>query len=145
MRPADRRSTRLLENALERDAHAIGVQQVDDLRGAGPAHLPELDELRVDRNRAAEMKAEHVRLVLVLDRAQLDPGHETNAKALTLHHRFGEPGGRIVIGERDGRETRLVRFLDDDGRRESAVRRRRVRVEVDEGRGGSASGSRHAA
>ena len=62
----------------------------------------------------------------------LEPGDDLERWMVTrLVHRLGEGVGRVVVGDREHAQPVLDRQAHELARRERAVRRGRVRVEVD--------------
>ena len=60
--------------------------------------------------------------------------HDANAKLRTRQLRLTESVDRVVIGEGDGEEARVMRSTNNIGRRARSVRCRGVHVEIDERR-----------
>jgi hypothetical protein len=79
------------------------------------------------------MKPEEVRLVVSLDRAQLDAGYDAHTLGASGIRRLGQTTNRVVIGERDRREADLASGADDVRRCARAIRRGGMRMQVDEG------------
>jgi len=67
----------------------------------------------------------------VLMDAELDPGHEAEPEAIRRGLCLGDAGERVVIGERESDDAGAMGRFDGGGRRRSAIRGRRVRVQVD--------------
>ena len=61
------------------------------------------------------------------------PGSDAHALARARRQRLVEAAERVVVRDGEDRHARGPRRADDAGRREGAVRRRRVRVQVERG------------
>ena len=135
VRASNRAAGRLLEHRVELDAHAKLVQALHDARGARAPHLAKRDELRFHLSRVGEVETEDVRLDVTLDRAELDARNDTNANLETGGDRFSDAVERVVIGERNRLKSDALCLTNDVCRGARSIRRRGVRVEVDEGSG----------
>jgi hypothetical protein len=135
VRASDGTAGGLLEHRVELDAHAKLVQSLHDPRRARTAHLAQGNELRLHLPRIGQVETENVRLDVILDRAELDARNDANAELEASGNSFGDTIESIVIGERDCLQADALRFTNDICRRPRPIRRRRVRVEVDEGSG----------
>ena len=70
--------------------------------------------------------------VIILERAQLDPGDDPHTETLACRFRCRNTINGVVIREGDGRQAAAVCRFDHFLRREYAVRRSRVSVQIDE-------------
>lgn len=142
VRPPDGAAGCLLEDRVELDTHAKLVQTLNDSRCARASHFTKRNELRFHLPGVREMETEDMRFDIVLDRAELDARHDSNADLRTGGDRFRDAIERIVIGERDGLKTHSLCFTYDVCWSTRPIRRRGVRVEVDEGSGAVANNRR---
>ena len=132
VRAADGATSGLLENGAELDANTELVEALHDTRGSRATHLAELDELRFHFACVAQVQSENVCFHIALDRAQLHAGDHANVELGAHASGFRDPVERVVIGERDRRETHALRFADDVRGCARAIGRSRMRVQVDE-------------
>ena len=79
----------------------------------------------------SEVQGEEVDFVLVVKRAELYSGNNSNARSCPRLTGSLEPIDGIVVGEREGRQPALRRSLDHSLRRECPVRGGRVSMQVD--------------
>jgi hypothetical protein len=84
----------------------------------------------LQRGHVADVQAEQVDFDAILMHRQLHAGHEAQARRIGSALRLGDAGEGVVVGEREGRESRLDARVDPDGRRVRTVGRRRVGVQV---------------
>ena len=92
--------------------------------------------------RLVDLQSDDVNSLAAPVRRQLDAGHEADSGGNARVARFGETGGGVVVGERKGADLARARAFDERGRRQHAIGKMAVRVEVDEGFGaGIHSGS----
>ena len=91
---------------------------------------------------AVDEIAEHVDVRAIENRRHLDARHEANAGVRTGGGRLVAAGHRIVIGDAENGDAGLGGARDELARRAPAVRRRRVRVEVDHRAERAAAGRR---
>jgi hypothetical protein len=77
------------------------------------------------------VKAEHVNLTLELMRTELDPSDDTDTECIPRGARLGDAIEGVMIGERDGRQGGRTGRSNHGSRRQQAVRRGGVHVQVD--------------
>jgi hypothetical protein len=77
-----------------------------------------------------EMQTEHVNLVAIIDSAQLDAGHDSNAEQLAGVLCFRDAVDGVVVRERDRYETGALRGGDDISGSDGAIGRSRMHVEI---------------
>src|SRR5436190_1444807 len=142
VRTADGAGPRLQEHVIERDLHALRLQQLDDTRGTPATHLAKRAQPALEHCRIAEMQTEQMCLRLPFDGAQLDAVHDSNSELGADRPGFGETGYRVVISERDRGERSALGGAHDFGGRAGPVRRRRMHVQIDDR--GDARRLRHA-
>jgi hypothetical protein len=106
-------SASVCEHVIEGDQHAVCVELLHDRERPPRPHLAQCAKLPVEHSGIGEMKAEEMRLGVTFDGAQLDAVDDTNAKLLTHRTRLGETGDGIMVGQRDGEQTRGMRRADD--------------------------------
>jgi hypothetical protein len=78
------------------------------------------------------MEAKNVGLGIALHGAELDAVDETDAYRRGGGARIRQSRNGVVVGQRERRQTSRPRGTSDVGRSSRAVRRRRVRVKIDE-------------
>ncbi len=132
VRTTDGAARGLLQHRRQLDADAKLVQSLDDPCCPSAPHVPQSDELAFHRAHVAQMQAEDVRFTVALDGTQLDARNDPHAKLGTHRRRFGYSVDRVVVRQRERREANAFRLTDDVSRSTRSVRRRRVRVKVDE-------------
>ncbi len=107
------------------------LENADISLGPGAAQLGEgLGYFRVD---AAEIEAEEVEFPGREGDLDFDAANEPHAPKGRFALRLGEAGDRIVVGERQGGDSRLCGEGDEFRRRITAVARRAVTMEIYQG------------
>ena len=104
VRPADRPAIRLTQDFIERDLDAERVELANDFLRPLVSHVPQLGEPPLERVETSQVQGKEMHLVAAVERAQLAPCHDTNARAFTGGARGSDAGDAIVIGKRDRRE-----------------------------------------
>ena len=130
--PAHRASGRFLKHAFEREVDSQPPEVLDHLLGAthpiGPAALEECVELRRVRRQKI---AQHVHLAPGRGGRKLTPAHHPNSVLFTGRERFRDASQGIVIGQRDGPESRCGCTFHDAPRQQTSIRGGRVHVQID--------------
>jgi hypothetical protein len=132
MRPTDCRATGLVEHGLEGDAHAVNVEQFDDLHRAVAPHLAEIGKARLYQCRVGDMKAEDVGLEVILDGAQLHSGDDPDTEILTCCAGFSQAVDGIMVGQGKRRKSYPAGGANDFSGGQRSIRGSRVRMKVDE-------------
>ena len=107
------------------------------------ASLEDRIEVRIESGmRLVHLQSDDVNSLAAPGRRQLDTGHETDPGGNARLARFTETGDGVVIGQRERADPARTRAFHERGRRQHAIGKMAVRVEVDEGFGaGIHSGS----
>jgi len=127
----DRTACSFLHHGFQVDIDAEVSQSLDDVAGAPLARITKLRETLLDESRPRYMKSEKVNLAITFVRAELDTRHDTYSERSRGELGFLQTSERIMISQRNCREPRCPRRIDDSGGSQCPVRRRRVHVQVD--------------
>src|SRR5262249_31991061 len=130
VRTPDRATGRLLENRGELDANTELVEALHDALGAIASHVPESAERRFQLARVRQVQTENVRLDITFDGTQLHAGHDSHAKHEAGLRRVANSGNRVMIRQRDRRQTGAFGGGNDVGRRTRTVGRGRMDVKI---------------
>jgi hypothetical protein len=131
VRTTNRAAAGFLHHGRNVDVDAKPPQSLDDILCADFACITEGGKLDLELVRPGDMQCKQVNLAWSVVRAEFHAGNDPNAKGISGKLRLLKSGERVVIGESDCRQSCGSRGIDDGRRRERAVRRGRVHVQID--------------
>jgi hypothetical protein len=111
VRPPDRSAVGLKQYFVHGQGNAELVESLDNPPSARVPGHPEIGQLLFERPELGKVQREEMNLVVLIVRTQLHAGYHANSGARGSIARRKNPIDRIVIGERNGRQTTALRLL----------------------------------
>jgi len=128
----DRPARRFAHHIFHRHRRAEVRQALDHRLRAVDALSLEEGEARGERVLVRDVQREEMHLDVAVVRAQLAPRNDAYAELARGGRRLGDAADRVVVGERDGAESRVASGANHVRGRERAVGRDGVGMQVDE-------------
>jgi len=132
VRPADRLGSGQSADLVVPNVDAEGLQPLDDFGIPAVPALPQSGKTLIEGGILPIQKiAQHVEFRVAVPRADFQAGNHFDSELPARCHGFGDGRRDVVIGDREGADTGLVRECDDFAWRQAPVRVGGVQVKIE--------------